>query len=83
MAVVVIMAVMAAAMAAATVVVVIMNLAIRIQINLLVLKAGKIEVMETLLKTLNLKVEEAGGKEEFHMMVIYQVMRTNNPFLQV
>ena len=44
--------------------------AILIVIRLLEQKDGKIEVMEILLKTLNLKVEEVGEKEEFPVMVI-------------
>ena len=46
-------------------------------------KAGKIEVMETHLKALNLKVGEAEEKEEFQMRVIYQTKRINIPFLSV
>ena len=45
-------------------------------------KAGKIEVMETLLKTLNMKVVEVGEKEEFLMRVILQTTKINNPFLR-
>ena len=51
------------------------------QINPLVQKVGKIGVMETLLKTLNLKVVEVGGKEEFQMRRIYLTRRINSPFL--
>ena len=42
---------------------------ILIQINLLVQKVGKIEVMEIHLKTLNMRVEEAGEREEFQMIL--------------
>ena len=49
--------------------------------KLLVQKVGKIEVMETLQKTLNMKVGEVGEKEEFPMRIKYQTRRTNNPFL--
>ena len=44
---------------------------------------GKIEVMGTLLKTLNMKVVEAGEEEEFQMRVTYQMRRISNPFLLV
>ena len=42
---------------------------------------GKIEVMETLLKTLNMKVAEAEEKEEFQMRITYQMMRINSLIL--
>ena len=61
----------------------ILNLTLLIQINLLEQKVGKIEVMETLLKILNMKVAEVGEKEGLQMRIIYQMMRINNPFLQV
>ena len=60
----------------------IINLVFLIQINLLVQKAGKIEVMEAPLKTLITKVVEAGEKEAFQMKVIYQMNRINNLSLQ-
>ena len=55
---------MVVAMAAATAVV-ILNLMLLIAINPLGQKVGKTEVMETLLKILNLKVEEVEEKEVF------------------
>ena len=54
-----------------------------LRINLLGQKVGKIEVMEILLKTQNMKVVEVGEKEEYQMRVMYQMRRINNPFLQV
>jgi hypothetical protein len=51
--------------------------------KLLVRKAGKIEVMGTLLKTLNMKLGEVEEKEEFPMRIKYQTRRTNNLSLQV
>ena len=48
----------------------ILNLVPLIAINPLVQKVGKIEAMEILWKTLNLKVEEVGEKEEFPTMAI-------------
>ena len=59
----------------------ILNLIILIRINLPEQKVGKIEVMETLLKTLNMKVVEVEEKEEFQIRVMYQVRIINNPFL--
>ena len=59
------------------------NLIILIPINPLEQKVGKIEVLETLLKTLNMKVVEAGEKEEFQIRVIHHMRTINNPFLQV
>ena len=67
-------------MVAATVA--ILKLTLLIRINLQAQKVGKIEVMETLLKTLNLKVVEAEEKEESQMRVMFQMKRINNPFLQ-
>jgi hypothetical protein len=52
------------------------------QINLLVQMVGKIEVMEILLKTLNMKVVEAEEKGEFLMKIISQMTTISNPFLQ-
>ena len=69
------------AMAAAMVIImagVIMNL-----INLPEQRDGKIEVMGTPLKTLNMKVVEAGEEEEFQVRVTYQMRRISNPFLLV
>ncbi len=50
--------------------------------NHLVQTVGRIEVMETLLKILNMKAEEAGEKEVFLMMVMPQIKKISNPFLQ-
>ena len=60
---------------------VILNLILLIPTNPLAQRGGKIEVMETLLKTPNMKVVEADEKEEFQMKVIYQTSKINNPFL--
>ena len=72
-------------MAAATVAVVtdlpIRNLMLLTVINPLVQKVGKIGAMVALLKTLNLKVEGVGEKEEFPARVILQTMKIRNPFL--
>ena len=76
-----IMVAMAAVITAATDQV-ILNL-ILIATNPLEQKGGKIEAMETLLKTLNLKVEEVGEKEEFPARVIPQTMKISILFLQV
>ena len=73
--------IMVAAMVAAAMAAEILRLTHLIQINLLVLKVGRIEVMEVLLKTLNTKVEEAEEKEGYQMSVIYQMKRINNPYL--
>ena len=54
-----------------------------IRINPPDLKAGKIEVMETLLKTLNMKVAEAGEKGDFRMRTMSQMIKISNPSLQV
>ena len=67
---------------AAVMVAEILNLAIHMAINHLEQKVGKIEVTETLLKILNMKVGEAGEKGEFQVMIICQTRRINNPFLQ-
>jgi hypothetical protein len=48
----------------------ILNLVLLIVINPLAQRVGKIEVMEILRKTLNLKVEEVEEKEEFPVMAI-------------
>ena len=39
--------------------------------------------METLLKTLNMKVAGAGEKGEFQMTAMLQVKKISTPFLQV
>ena len=75
-------ATVAATVVAATVVL-ILNLTLLIQINPQEQKVGKIEVMETLRKILNMKVAELGEKEEFQMKVIHQIKRISNPILQV
>jgi len=74
---VVIIAVTAVVIIAVTAVVIIavtavvdQNLVFLIVINPLAQKVGKIEVMEILRKTLNLKVEEVEEKEEFLAMAI-------------
>jgi hypothetical protein len=63
-------------------VVVILNLVALILINLLELKVGKTEVMEILLKTLNMKVVGAGENEECPMRAMLQMRQIRNPFLQ-
>ena len=77
--------IMAAVTAAEIIVVVmvagILKLIIPTQINPQEQKVGKIEVMETLLKTQNTKAVELEEKEEFQMRVMYQKMRVNIPFL--
>ena len=70
---------------AATVVIMVVvtpNQTLLIQINPLDQKVGKIEVMETLLKILNMKVAEAEEKEEFQMRTMCQIMIISNPSLQ-
>ena len=52
-------------------------------INLLEQKVGKTEVMEILLKTLNMKVAEAEEKEVLPMTVMLLARIISNPFLQV
>jgi hypothetical protein len=52
-------------------------------INLLEQMGGKIEVMETLLKIQNMRVEEAGEKEASQIRVTHLMKIINNPFLQV
>ena len=64
----------------AATVVAILNLMLLLVINLLEQMVGKIEVMEILLKTLNLKVEEVGEKEEFPEMVIPQTINISSLF---
>ena len=80
MAAVVTVAVTAVIMAAVTAV--IPNLIVLTIINLLVQKVGKIEVMEILLKTLNMKVVEVEEKEAFQLKVTYQTKTISSPFLQ-
>ena len=87
MAVEVTMAAMAVAMAVEEIMVamaaeVITNLTLLTPINHLVQKVGKIEVMETHLKILNMKVAEAEEKGEFLMKVIHQMRLISNPSLQ-
>jgi hypothetical protein len=52
-----------------------------IQINLLELKDGKIEAMETLLKTQILKVEEAEEREAFPARIVPQIIKFSILFL--
>ena len=66
----------AAAMAA-----VILNLILPLTINLLERKVGRIEVTETLLKTLNMKAVGAGEEGEFLMIAMVQIRKISNPFL--
>ena len=61
--------------------VVILNPMLLIAANPQEQKAGKIEAMETLLKTLNLKVEEVGEKEAFLVRVIPQIIQISILFL--
>ena len=65
----------------AAMVVAILNLIALTLINLLERKVGKIEVMENLLKTQNMKVAGVGEKEECPMIVIPQMRQIRNPFL--
>jgi len=50
-------------------------------IYLLEQKVGKIEVMEILLKTLNMKMVGAGEKGECPMRAMLQTRQIRNPFL--
>ena len=75
------MVVITAAMVVATVVV-ILNLIVPTLINLLEQKVGKTEVMEILLKTLNMKVVGAEEKGECLTRAILQTRQIRNPFLQ-
>jgi len=61
----------------------IMDLIALALIKLLEQKVGKTEVMEILLKILNMKVVGAGEKGEFLMIVMIQTRQIRNPFLQV
>ena len=73
---------MVVAMAVAATAVAILNLIALTLINLLEQKVGKIEVMEILLKTLNMKVVGAEEKGEFPMRAMLQTRQISNPFLQ-
>ena len=75
--------IMVVAMVVVATVVVILNLIALILINLLEQKVGKIEVMEILLKTLNMKMVGAGEKGECPMRAMLQTRQISNPFLQV
>jgi len=69
------------AMEVAATVVVIMDLIALTLISLLEQKVGKIEVMEILLKTLNMKVVEVEEKGESPMRAMLQTRQIRNPFL--
>jgi hypothetical protein len=69
------------ATAAATVAVILDLIALTL-INLLEQKVGKTEVLEILLKTLNMKIVGAGEKGEFLMRTMLQARVISNPFLQ-
>jgi len=58
------------------------NLILPIQINPPEQKVGKIEVMETLLITLNMKIVGVEEKGECPMRAILQTRQISNPFLQ-
>ena len=73
--------VITAVMAEATAAVTILNLIVLTQINPQVQKVGKIEVMGTLLRILNMKVAEVGERGESQMEVMLQMMKISNPFL--
>ena len=70
-------AVIVVAMAVAT-----MDLVALTLINPLEQKVGKTEVMEIQLKTLNMKMAEAGEKGECQMRAMLQTRKISNPFLQ-
>jgi len=59
----------------------ILDLIILTLTNLLEQKVGKIEVMEILLKTLNMKMVGAGEKGEYPMRAMLQTRQIRNPFL--
>ena len=61
---------------------VILDLIALTQINPLEQKVGKTEVMEILLKTLNMKMVGAGEKGECLTRVMLQVRQISNPSLQ-
>jgi len=63
-------------------VVAILNLIALTLINLQGQMDGKTEVMEILLKMLNMKVAGAGEKGEFQMRAMPQMKQISNPFLQ-
>ena len=73
--------IMAVATAAAATVAVILNLKLLTVINPLVQKDGKIEAMETLLKTQILKVEEAEEREAFPARIVPQIIKFSILFL--
>ena len=73
----------AAATAAAIMVAIAMAIIALTLIILLEQKVGKIEAMEILLITLNMKMVGAGEKGECPMRVILQMRQIRNPFLQV
>jgi len=62
--------------------VVILDLVALSLINPLAQKVGKTEVMEILLKTLNMKMVGAGEKGECPMRAMLQMRQISNPFLQ-
>ena len=68
-------AMVVAVMAAAVMAAAILNLIPLLEINLLGQKVGKTEAMETLQKTLNLKVEEVEEKEEFPARRIHLILK--------
>ena len=61
------------AVVSAVVTVAILKLLLLLPINLLVQKVGQIEVIVILLKTLNMRVVEAGEKEEYLMIKMLQI----------
>ena len=71
-----------AAMEVAATAVVILGLIALTLIKLLEQKVGKTEVMEILLKTLNMKMVGVGEKGEYLMRVMLQKRQISTPFLQ-
>ncbi len=69
--------------AAVVIAVVILNLIAHILINPQAQQVGKIEVMEILLKTLNMKQVEAGERGECPVRAMLQTRLIKNPFLEV
>ena len=69
------------ATAAAIVVVAILDLVVLSLINPLAQKVGKTEVMEILLKTLNMKMAGVEEKEDCPMRAMLQMRQISNPFL--
>ena len=59
-----------------------LHLILHIPINLLEQKGGKIEVMVTLLKMMNMKVAGLGEKGVFQTRVVPQMRIISNPFFQ-